>query len=57
MSEYPRVLSSGAATFMILGNLCTRGCGFLLGAEGSPASTNLPSIPNEPANVAEMAAR
>ena len=27
----------GAATFMILGNLCTRGCGFCSVPKGSPA--------------------
>ena len=31
----------GAATFMILGNLCTRGCAFLLGAEGLARQTRV----------------
>jgi lipoic acid synthetase len=43
----------GAATFMILGNLCTRGCGFC----SVPKSRRPgPLAPNEPANVARMAA-
>jgi lipoic acid synthetase len=43
----------GAATFMILGNLCTRGCGFC----SVPKSRRPgPLDPNEPANVARMAA-
>jgi lipoic acid synthetase len=43
----------GAATFMILGNLCTRGCGFC----SVPKSRN-PGVldPEEPSNVARMAA-
>jgi lipoyl synthase len=41
----------GAATFMILGNLCTRGCGFCSVPKGK---TQLD--PAEPANVARMAA-
>ena len=42
----------GAATFMILGNLCTRGCGFC-----SVPKSRRPGVldPNEPANVARMA--
>ena len=42
----------GAATFMILGNLCTRGCGFC----SVPKSRHPgPLDPVEPANVARMA--
>jgi lipoyl synthase len=43
----------GSATFMILGNLCTRGCGFC----SVPKSAH-PRVldPEEPANVARMAA-
>src|SRR5271170_6401443 len=42
----------GAATFMILGNLCTRGCGFC----SVPKSRDPgPPDPEEPANVARMA--
>jgi len=42
----------GAATFMILGNLCTRGCGFC-----SVPKSRFPGAldPEEPANVARMA--
>lgn len=43
----------GAATFMILGNLCTRGCGFCSVAKSArPFALD----ENEPANVARMAA-
>ena len=43
----------GTATFMILGNLCTRGCGFC----SVPKSRNPGALdPDEPANVARMAA-
>jgi lipoic acid synthetase len=43
----------GAATFMILGNLCTRGCGFC----SVPKSRNPGGLdPDEPSNVARMAA-
>jgi len=43
----------GTATFMILGNLCTRGCGFC----SVPKSRHPGALdPNEPANVARMAA-
>src|SRR6185437_2752042 len=43
----------GAATFMILGNLCTRGCGFC----SVPKSRHPGALdPEEPANVAGMAA-
>src|SRR3977135_4216487 len=42
----------GAATFMILGNLCTRGCGFC----SVPKSRNPGALdPDEPSNVARMA--
>jgi lipoic acid synthetase len=46
----------GAATFMILGNLCTRGCGFCSVPKGSPAKHAMSLDPGEPANVATMAA-
>ena len=48
--------SRGAATFMILGNLCTRGCGFCSVPKGSPHKTPFTLEPDEPANVARMAA-
>jgi len=47
----------GAATFMILGNLCTRGCGFCSVPKGSPAKKEFLLDANEPANVARMAVR
>lgn len=46
----------GAATFMILGNLCTRGCGFCSVPKGSPAKREFSLDPEEPQHVAEMAA-
>jgi lipoic acid synthetase len=46
----------GAATFMILGNLCTRGCGFCSVPKGSPHKKEFTLDPDEPANVARMAA-
>ena len=46
----------GAATFMILGNLCTRGCGFCSVPRGAPAKQDMRLDPAEPANVARMAA-
>src|SRR4051812_30651611 len=46
----------GAATFMILGNLCTRGCGFCSVPKGSPEKREFQLDPNEPDNVARMAA-
>ena len=46
----------GAATFMILGNLCTRGCGFCSVPKGSPQKKEFSLDPNEPENVARMAA-
>ena len=47
----------GAATFMILGNLCTRGCGFCSVPKGSPQKHEFTLDPDEPANVARMAAQ
>ena len=46
----------GAATFMILGNLCTRGCGFCSVPKGNPRIHNMALDPAEPANVARMTA-
>ncbi|HEY3835390.1 MAG TPA: lipoyl synthase [Bryobacteraceae bacterium] len=46
----------GAATFMILGNRCTRGCGFCSVPKGNPAKHNMALDPAEPLNVARMAA-
>lgn len=46
----------GAATFMILGNLCTRGCGFCSVPKGNPRKHDMRLDPAEPANVARMAA-
>lgn len=45
----------GAATFMILGNLCTRGCTFCSVPKGSPEKREFTLDANEPANVARMA--
>ncbi len=45
----------GAATFMILGNLCTRGCTFCSVPKGSPAKKEFSLDPEEPANVARQA--
>jgi lipoic acid synthetase len=42
----------GAATFLILGNRCTRGCGFC----SVPRGAGMRLDPQEPANVARMAA-
>ena len=47
----------GAATFMILGNLCTRGCGFCSVPKGSPEKREFSLDPEEPQNVARMAAQ
>lgn len=47
----------GAATFMILGNLCTRGCGFCSVPKGLPAKREFALDSEEPRHVAEMAAR
>jgi len=41
---------------MILGNLCTRGCAFCSVPKGSPAKQEFTLDPDEPRNVAEMAA-
>jgi lipoic acid synthetase len=46
----------GAATFMILGNLCTRGCGFCSVPKGSPHKKEFTLDVDEPVNVARMAA-
>ena len=40
---------AGTATFMILGNICTRSCGFCAVATGRPLSVDI----NEPSRVAE----
>ena len=45
--------NDGTATFMILGDRCTRACGFCLVDTRRPAETD----PGEPARVAEAAAR
>jgi lipoyl synthase len=47
----------GAATFMILGNLCTRGCGFCSVPKGSAAKHEFILDRAEPRHVAEMAAK
>jgi lipoic acid synthetase len=47
----------GTATFMILGNLCTRGCGFCSVPKGSPAKKEFALDPDEPRQVAEMVLR
>lgn len=47
----------GAATFMILGNLCTRGCGFCSVPKGSPEKREFTLDPDEQENVARMAAQ
>jgi lipoyl synthase len=47
----------GAATFMILGNLCTRGCGFCSVPKGSPAKKEFSLDPDEPGHVADMASQ
>src|SRR5438045_2540677 len=46
----------GAATFMILGNRCTRGCGFCSVPKGNPRIHDMRLDPAEPSNVARMAA-
>ncbi|MDR3700651.1 MAG: lipoyl synthase [Candidatus Sulfopaludibacter sp.] len=46
----------GAATFMILGNWCTRGCGFCSVPKANPAKHDMRLDPCEPENVARMAA-
>ncbi len=45
----------GAATFMILGNLCTRGCTFCSVPKGSPSKREFSLDAQEPQNVARMA--
>jgi lipoic acid synthetase len=47
--------SRAAATFMILGNRCTRGCGFCSVPKGNPAKHDMRLDPAEPANVGRMA--
>ncbi|HLK63837.1 MAG TPA: lipoyl synthase [Bryobacteraceae bacterium] len=47
----------GAATFMILGNWCTRGCGFCSVPKANPDKQDMRLDPDEPANVARMAAQ
>ncbi|MBE0659562.1 MAG: lipoyl synthase [Bryobacteraceae bacterium] len=47
----------GAATFMIMGNLCTRGCTFCSVPKGSAAKQEFRLDADEPANVAAMAQR
>ncbi len=42
---------------MILGNICTRGCGFCSVPKGVPGKHEFALDPREPANVARMAAR
>ena len=46
----------GAATFMILGNLCTRGCSFCSVPKADPARVAFELDPLEPSNVARQAA-
>ena len=46
----------GAATFMILGSHCTRGCGFCSVPKFNPARREMALDPAEPANLARMAA-
>jgi lipoic acid synthetase len=46
----------GAATFMILGERCTRGCGFCSVPKGNLAKHDMRLDATEPANVARMAA-
>jgi lipoic acid synthetase len=46
----------GAATFLILGEHCTRGCGFCAVPKGNPAKHDMRLDAGEPANVARMAA-
>jgi len=45
----------GAATFMILGDRCTRGCGFCSVQKLNPRKHEVRLDPEEPANVARMA--
>ena len=46
----------GAATFMILGNWCTRGCGFCAVPKANASQRDMRLDPAEPAKVARMAA-
>jgi lipoic acid synthetase len=46
----------GAATFLILGERCTRGCGFCAVPKGNPDKHDMRLDAAEPANVARMAA-
>ena len=46
---------SGAATFMILGERCTRGCGFCSVQKLNPRKHDVQLDAHEPANVARMA--
>jgi len=45
-----------AAAFLILGNRCTRGCGFCSVPKGHPEKQDMPLDASEPAGVARMAA-
>jgi lipoic acid synthetase len=45
----------GQATFMVLGNLCTRGCGFCSVPKGSPDKHRFTLDAEEPSNVARQA--
>lgn len=45
----------GTATFMILGNICTRGCGFCSVPKGNPRKQDFGLDALEPANVGRMA--
>lgn len=47
----------GAATFMIMGNVCTRGCTFCSVPKASPSKQQFMLDADEPAHVAEMAQR
>jgi lipoic acid synthetase len=47
--------SRRAATFMLLGNLCTRGCSFCSVPKADPRKTPFLTDPNEPAQVAAQA--
>lgn len=49
--------SRGAATFMILGNLCTRGCGFCSVPKGDPRKKEFGLDADEPEHVAAQAER
>jgi lipoic acid synthetase len=49
--------SRGAATFMILGNICTRGCGFCSVPKGDPRKQEFGLDADEPEHVASQAER